>query len=190
MNARILRVVLAGLIVAVAASSGPACADVPIPRTIDTAKSTAKFTVAHVFVERVTGTVPILSGTLTFATDSAIPTSVSALLDPTKISTGEPDRDGALKSPDFFDATAFPTWSFASTKITPQGANTFEMDGTLTIHGVAQPERLSVTIGGMPSQPLYHAVGEIDRHAFGMSKTRLDPVIGNSVSVAIDIALR
>src|SRR5580704_18447170 len=121
--------------------------------------------------------------------DSLIPQSASAVLDPTRITTGEPDRDRSLESPDFFDAAKFPHWTFASTRIVPKGPASFEMDGDLTIHGVTQPERLDVTVSGEAAHPEYRAKGEIDRHAFGMIRTRLDPTIGDTVDITLDIVL-
>jgi polyisoprenoid-binding protein YceI len=60
----------------------------------------------------------------------------------------------------------------------------------LTIHGVTQPERLNVTASGSPAHPVYHATAQIDRHAFGMAVTRLDPTIGSNVDVTLDIVLQ
>lgn len=157
---------------------------------IDTAHSTATFSVAHIWVQHVTGTVPIESGSVTLARGSAIPLAATAVLDATKIATGEPDRDRALESPDFFDVKQFPTWTFVSTSVTPHGPDSFEMDGNLTIHGVTRPERLEVSVQGTPDQPLYRATATIDRHAFGMSITRLDPVIGSTADVTLEIALK
>ncbi|HVN69296.1 MAG TPA: YceI family protein [Candidatus Binatia bacterium] len=162
----------------------------PAPRAIDAWRSSAQFSVSHVWVERVKGTVPILSGSVELAPGSEIPTSAAAVLDATRIKTDEPDRDRALESPDFFDVKNFPTWTFASTKIVPKNETAFEMDGDLTIHGVTQPEVLNVTVGGTPEHPEYRATAEIDRHAFKMSVTRLDPTIGDTVDIALDIVLR
>lgn len=162
----------------------------PQARAIDVARSRATFSVQHVFVSRVTGTVPIVDGTVVLAADSPIPLSVSAQLDPGKVSSGDRDRDAALASPDFFDAKAFPVWTFASTKIVAQDASHFGVDGALTIHGVTQPEHLDVSAGGDAAHPVYHAVGHIDRRAFHMAVTRLDPAIGNAVDVTLDIALK
>lgn len=159
-------------------------------RAIDTAKSKASFSVAHIFVERVTGTVPITGGSVVLAGDSAIPENLTAELDPGKIASGERDRDASLVSPDFFDVKAHPTWTFASTKITPQSANTFAVEGTLTIHGVTAPEHLDVTVRGDAAHRTYHAVGHVDRQAFHMAVTRLDPVIGKIVDITLDITLK
>lgn len=169
--------------------AGPAGADAALPRAIDPAKSKAQFSIRHIFVEHVTGTVPIVRGSVSLVPGSTIPAAVTAVLDATRISSGDPDRDGSLESPDYFDAKNFPTWTFTSSKIEATGAAAFVVDGTLTIHGVTQPERLAVTVGGTAAQPLYHATGAIDRHAFGMKGTRLDPAIGDQAEVTLDISL-
>ena len=64
------------------------------------------------------------------------------------------------------------------------------MDGLLTMHGVTQPEHLTVVASGSPAHPVYHATAQIDRKAFGMATTRLDPVIGNIVDVTLDIRVK
>lgn len=158
-------------------------------RAIDLSRSKATFDVTHVFVEHVSGTVPIQSGTIVLKPGSAIPVSVAAVLDATRISTGDSDRDASLRSPDFFDTKHFPTWAFSSTAIVPNGAS-FEMHGNLTIHGVTQLEKLDVTVAGDAANPSYHATTRIDRHAFGMSTTRLDPAIGATADVTLDVTLK
>lgn len=159
-------------------------------RPIDVAASKARFTVSHVFVESVSGTIAIRSGTVTVAQGSLIPLAATAVLDPSTVNTGDRDRDADLRGPDFFDVAKFPALTFTSTKIVPHGAAAFGMDGTIVIHGVSQPQHLDVTASGTPESPHYHAVGKIDRHAFGMAITRLDPAIGGTVNVTLDIALK
>ncbi len=159
----------------------------PETRAIDVAHSKATFDVTHVFVEHVTGTVPFQSGTVVLEPGSVIPVSAEAVLDATRISSGDPDRDASLRSPDFFDTKRFPSWTFASTEVVPKGSASFEMDGNLTIHGVAQPARLTVTVNGDAVSPVYHATAQIDRHAFGMRTTRLDPAIGGTADVMLDV---
>lgn len=178
-----ITILLASLVATLAAAA-------PAARAIDPAHSRAQFSVSHIWVERVTGTVPIVSGSVTLAEGSVIPTEVTAVLDATRLATDEPDRDRALKSPDFFDTDKFAQWTFTSTKVVPESARAFEVDGNLTIHGVTQPERLNVTAGGTAANPVYHATAQIDRHAFGMAVTRLDPTIGGTVDITLDIALR
>jgi polyisoprenoid-binding protein YceI len=176
------------LLAVILASGLPAV--LPAPRQIDAARSTAKFSVSHIWVERVTGTVPILSGSLMLMPGSMIPQSATAVLAATRISTGEPDRDRSLESPDFFDAKKFPEWTFASTKIVSKGLNAFEMEGDLTLHGVTHPESLNVTVSGTPEHPSYHATGQIDRRTFGMAVTRLDSTIGGTAAITLDVTLQ
>lgn len=173
------------LLAAVLALNPPAAT-----RAIDPAKSKVQFSVSHVFVEHVTGVVPVLRGAVTLEKGSAVPLEVTGVLDATKLATDDSDRNGVLQSPDWFDTAKFPTWTFTSTKITPSDDGTFAMDGSLTIHGATQPEHLTVTIGGTPANPTYRAVGHIDRHAFGMKITRLDPAIGGTVDVTLDVTLK
>lgn len=179
------KLITAALILAATAAVVPASS-----RAIDPDRSHAGFSVQHIWVEHVTGRVPVLSGTVTLAPGSRIPASAQAALDATRIDTGEPDRDRSLESPDFFDAQRYPQWTFVSTRIVPQGSDAFEMDGDLTIHGVTQSERVTVTIGGSATNPAYHATANVDRHAFGMATTRLDPTIGATVDVTLDIELK
>lgn len=161
-----------------------------VTHAIDPAKSKASFSVQHIFVDRVTGAVAIASGAVVLAPDTLIPSSVTAELAAETVKSGDDDRDGALRGPDFFDAKAFPRWTFASTKITPTSATSFGVDGTLTIRGTPQPEHLDVTVLGDPAHPRYHAVGRIDRKAFHLPVTRLDPVIGTAVDVILDIVTK
>ena len=154
---------------------------------IDTAKSSVQFAVEHIFVEHVTGTIPIVHGEVIIPAASIIPQSVSATLNATQIRTGDDDRDGVLQTPDWFYTKQYPTWTFVSTKIAAQDAKTFAMDGMLTIRGVTHPEHFNVTISGDAQHRMYHATGTIDRKVWGMAVTRLDPVIGNPVSITLDI---
>ncbi|MBV8067198.1 MAG: YceI family protein [Candidatus Eremiobacteraeota bacterium] len=159
-------------------------------REIDAANSKAAFSVSHIWVEHVTGRVPILSGNVVLPPGSLIPVRANAVLAAAAVVTGDPDRDRSLKSPDFFDARQFPTWTFTSTSVTAKGSSAFEMMGDLTIHGVTQQEVLNVSVGGTIAHPTYHATTHIDRHAFGMTVTRLDPTIGATVDVTLDVALK
>ncbi len=181
--------ILASLCVALIVAPASAWA-ASIDRSVDTSASKVGFSISHVFVERVTGTVPIESGTAMFATESPIPASISLTLDATKVSTGDPDQTGCIQSPDYFDVKKFPTWTFTSTKITTNSPTSFGIDGMLTMHGVVQPEHFDVTIQNAGGHQVYHTVGQIDRHVFGMKGSRLDPAIGGIASVTMDVVLK
>jgi polyisoprenoid-binding protein YceI len=183
------RTLALALSAALAACGAVALADAPEPHAIDIAKSRAQFRIAHIFVSHVTGTIPILSGSVKLSAGSLIPLEVEAVLDAAHVDSGDRDRDASLEGADYFDTQKFPTWSFASTKIVATGPSAFAMDGNLTIHGVAQPEHLDVSVTGDAVHPAYRATGRIDRHAFGMRGARLDPVIGKDADVTLEITL-
>ena len=163
--------------------------DLPV-RVVDVARSHATFSVTHLYLTRVTGTVPISSGSVMLRPNSAIPIAIAATLDPRKIATGDGDRDDDLQGADWFDTKRFATWTFASSSVTPKTENTFAVAGALTTHGVAQPLTLEVTTTHDLPQPSYHAVGHIDRHGFGMRVTPTDGLIGSDVTLTLDVQLR
>lgn len=157
---------------------------------IDAAHARVTFTVTHIYVQHVTGTVPLVAGTITLPPGGTVPTAVSATFDATRVETGDQDRDADLQGPDWFDTKRFPAWTFVSTAITPGTGGAFLVDGTLTVHGVAQPVRLTATTTrGLP-HPAYHATATLDRHAFAMRRTPIDGLIGNDVAIALDVATR
>ncbi len=158
-------------------------------RAVDPGASTASFAVRHLYVQRVTGSVPIVRGTVTLPRASAIPIRIRAELDPRRIKSGDDDRDADLQGPDWFDSKRFPIWTFASTSIVAMGANAFDALGTLTVHGVAAPCTVHAEIvRGLPD-PTYRATATIDRHAFGMTITRADALVGRELTLAFTIVL-
>jgi len=177
-------------IFATVTSSHGAAQSTSFVRAIDSTRSRATFSTWHVYVEKVEGSVPIMSGEVTVENGSTTPSQVRAVLDATHLRSGDDDRDANLQSPDWFDTKRFPTWTFTSTKIVPASNGGFGLDGILTIHGVGVPEHLDVTVSGDRAAPVYHAVAHVDRHAFGMTVTRLDPIVGGTVDVTLLIALK
>ena len=158
-----------------------------ITRAIVPAHSLASFDVTHLFVQHVIGKVPIVAGHATFAgVDATVPSSVEATLDPRRIATGDGDRDDDLQGPDWFDVARFKTWTFASSAITatPSG---FKIDGSLTVHGVAQPVTLDVIAVRAGPHARYRATGTLDRHGFGMHVTPFDGTIGNSLALVLEV---
>ncbi|TAM75403.1 YceI family protein [bacterium] len=159
-------------------------------RDLDAGRCKAQFSVAHVFVEHVTGSLPVVSGSAELAEGSSTLASVSAVLDATRLKTGDDDRDGVLATPDWFDTKRYPTWTFVSTFVTPGSNGRFGVEGLLTLHGVAQPVHLDVVTSGDAAHPVYQATVHIDRHAYGMKVTRLDPAVGNDVTVTLLVHLK
>lgn len=159
-------------------------------RDIDASASQVRFSARHVYIDTVSGSVPISEGFVLLGAHSAVPEAVRVTLDATRFASGDDDRDSNLQGPDWFDTKRFPTWTFVSSVIRGRGPSAFEMDGLLTIHGVTRQMRLDVVVSGDPERPLYRAVGHLDRHAFGMTVTRLDPIIGSDVTISLAVRLK
>jgi polyisoprenoid-binding protein YceI len=155
--------------------------------TVDTKASRATFAVQHVLIERVTGTVPIVSAQLTVGADGATPTAVEATLDPSRINTGDGDRDGDLVGSDWFDTKKFPRWTFKSERVATNPDGTFAIAGVFTAHGVGVPVTLATSLVHGAPHPAYHATATVDRHAFGMVVTRTDALVGNTITITIDV---
>ena len=127
---------------------------------------------------------------MTLPPNSTIPTAVEATLDPKHIASGNPDRDDDLQGPDWFDTQHFGRWTFTGSTVTPKADGAFTVAGALTVHGVAQPMTLDVTVVRGEPHPAYHAVGHVDRHAFGMRVTPTDVLIGSDVTITLDVETR
>src|SRR3569833_2330195 len=83
--------------------------------------SVVEFKVKHMMISNVKGHFAKLSGTLKF--DEAKPenSSVEASIDVASIDTRDAQRDGHLKSADFFDVEKYPNITFKSTNVKATG---------------------------------------------------------------------
>src|SRR5579871_3341428 len=111
---------------------------------LDPAHSSAEFKVKHMMISNVKGTFTGITGTLTEHTGDSSLSSVAASFDVSTINTHDAQRDGHLKSADFFDVEKYPTMTFTSTKVDRIGEAEYRVTGDLTIHGVTKPVTLTV----------------------------------------------
>jgi len=153
---------------------------------IDTARSTAQFTVKHMMVNTVRGTIGKLSGTVRYDAANPAATSVHAQVDASTIDTQNAKRDTHLRSADFFDVERFPTITFRSTKVEPAGAGLLKMTGDFTLHGVTRPVVFQVE--GL-DKPRKVATAQISRKEFGMTWNKLVETGGVVVSDEVQITL-
>ncbi|MYZ36677.1 MULTISPECIES: YceI family protein [unclassified Streptomyces] len=126
----------------------PALAALTGEYTIDPAHSTIGFTVRHAMVTNVRGSFTEHEGTLNL--DGSNPAASTATIDVSiaSVDTGMPDRDGHLRSADFFDAETFPKMSFRSTSAEQIDAETYRVTGDLTIKDVTRPLTIDLEFHG------------------------------------------
>lgn len=162
--------------------------------TIDPVHSSIEFWVRHLVVSKVRGLFPTVGGTITVGANGT--GSVEAEIDVASINTGNAQRDEHLKSPQFFDAGAYPKASFISTALRPEGER-YVLDGQFTLKGVTKPISLDLDFygvsEGMGGGPVagFEASVVLSRKDFGididMPMQSGGAVIGDKVSVTINV---
>ena len=164
---------------------------------IDPAHSAAEFKVKHMMISNVKGSFSGVSGALTeHDTDSTL-SSIEASIPVATISTGDPQRDGHLKSAEFFDAEKFPTLNFKSTKVVRQG-DAYEATGDLTVHGVTKPVTFAVDGPSAPGKDPWgntriglSATTKINRKDFGLAwNAALETggfLVGDEIAITLDV---
>ena len=161
---------------------------------IDTTHSNVDFIARHLVVTKVRGTFGKWSGHLDLDADDLTRSSASATFEIASIDTREPQRDGHLKSPDFFDAEKYPQMTFASTNLRG-GGDAYELTGDLTIHGTTKTVTLEVEAQGKHKDPwgntriAFSARGRINRKDFGLGWNQVLETGGLLVSEKIEIEI-
>ena len=167
---------------------------------IDPAHSAAQFKVRHMMIANVKGEFTKISGTVTSDPSNPSATQIQATIDASSISTRDEQRDGHLKSADFFDVARFPSITFQSKEVQPSGSNSFEVVGDLTIHGVTQPVPLTVEeVTPEAKDPWGNlrrgatAKTKVNRKDFGLHwNVALEAggfLVGDDIEIAIDVEL-
>ena len=142
---------------------------------IDAAHSHVEFAVKHLMISTVKGRFAEVEGTVTIDEANPANSRVEAKIAAASIDTREPQRDGHLRSADFFDAENHPYLTFVSTRVEPKSDEEFVVYGDLTIRGVTQPVALEAEYQGRNKSPFgttvagFSAKTRINRKDFGLN---------------------
>lgn len=117
---------------------------------IDPAHSQIQFSVRHMGISTVRGTFDAFSGTIEEENGQA--TAVTVEIDVASLDTGNDQRDGHLRSADFFDVEQHPKATFTLTAFERAG-DEVTASGDLTIRGTTKPVTLKGEIGGPAKDP-------------------------------------
>lgn len=159
---------------------------------IDPAHSEVGFSVRHL-MSKVRGRFGTFTGTI--RTDgSPVASSVEVSIESGSITTNNEQRDGHLRSADFFDPTKGGELRFASTAIR-ESEDGYAILGDLTINGVTKPVQLAADFLGVDVDAYgatrlgAEATTSIDRRDFGV--TFNVPLNGNKLLIGdkVDITL-
>jgi polyisoprenoid-binding protein YceI len=149
---------------------------------VDPERSSARFSVRNFGVRTVSGSVPVLAGSLEID-DGGCPRRVAAELDLSALDTGNARRDADLRKRSLLDLDTHPVLTYAADEfeVGPQG---WSARGRLCARGTSCP----VPVLGVPAgtDASLHLVGTavLDRTALGIRAPRL--LIGREVSVVVD----
>jgi polyisoprenoid-binding protein YceI len=163
---------------------------------IDTTHSSIDFVVRHMVVSKTRGTFTKWSGSFEVDTENPAASSAQATLEVGSLDTRDAQRDGHLKSGDFFDAEKHPTITFKSTSVEGAG-DKFKLHGDLTLHGATHATTVDVEYNGTNKDPWgntrahYSARAKLNRKDFGLSWNQVleagGLLIGEEVHVEIEI---
>jgi polyisoprenoid-binding protein YceI len=165
---------------------------------IDPAHSAAEFKVKHMMISNVKGKFSGLSGILTLDEADVTKSKIEASIPVGTVSTSDDQRDGHLKSADFFDAEKFPTLTFTSAKVESKGAGELAVTGNLTMHGVTKPVTFAVEGPSQPAKDPWgnlrvglSATTKINRKDYGLTwNSALETggvLVGEEVTIALDV---
>lgn len=167
--------------------------------TIDPAHSEIGFKIKHLVISTVSGKFTSFEGKLEGDPEDFTQSQISFTADIDSINTGNEQRDGHLKSGDFFDAAKHPKLSFSSTAIVNKNGSDYKLTGDLTIRGTTKPITLNVDFGGIQNNMYgqtvagFEITGKINRQEYGLTWSAVTEaggiVVSDDVKLAIDAEL-
>ena len=161
--------------------------------TIDAVHSEVGFSVRHMMVSKVRGKFGKFAGELVTG-ENVFDSSVTAEIDLASIDTGSEQRDGHLRSPDFFDTDNNPQMTYRSTGLRADGGD-YVLEGELTLRGITRSVPLKLEVNGFGPDPYggtrvgFTATGQLNRSDFGVTYNAVIEGGGVMVSDKVDLHL-
>ena len=162
----------------------------------DKTHTTVGFQVRHIFT-MLGGKFQEFTGTINVDRAKPEASTVEFTIAADSIFTNEPKRDAHLKSPDFFDVAKYPTITFKSTSVKPNGKDSWLVTGDLTMRGVTKQVTLPVTFLGEGKDPWgnekmgFETQTTLNRQDYGISWNKtLDQggvLVGDEVKVQVSV---
>ncbi|MCU9614669.1 YceI family protein [Caldibacillus lycopersici] len=142
---------------------------------LDLLHSEVNFSVKHMMISRVNGTFHKYDAKIEADPADLTTANIEFTVDLSSVDTKNVDRDGHLKSADFFDVENYPTLTFKSTNIVKTGENEYAVTGDLSIRGVTREETFNVVLEGVAKNPMsgaetvgFSVEGKIKRGDYGL----------------------
>ena len=142
---------------------------------LDPTHSEVEFKVKHMMISTVSGKFTQFTADVQTEEEDFMTAKVSFAIDVDSITTGNEQRDGHLKTADFFDSAKFPQIKFTATKYeNVDNDGSYEVYGDLTIRDVTKQVRLDAEFGGVIKDPWGNTragitvSGKINRKEYGL----------------------
>jgi polyisoprenoid-binding protein YceI len=156
----------------------------------DRAHSKLQFTATHLLVSDVDGEFKDFSASIVAAKPDFSDAKFTLTANTASINTGVDQRDGHLKSADFFDVATYPTLTFTTTGLTKISENKYKLNGNLTIHGVTKPVSFDLWYRGTIASPMggkpdagFQITGIIKRTDFNLGAKFGNAMISDEIAV-------
>jgi polyisoprenoid-binding protein YceI len=155
---------------------------------IDPTHSEVKFKVKHLVVSTVTGHFNSFNAQVETSKDDFSDAKITFEADVNSVDTKNEQRDGHLKSPDFFDVANYPKLTFVSKSFKKTGNGEYALIGDLTLRGKTKETKLDVvyngTVKGFGGIDVagFEITGKINRQDFGLTWSALTEAGGVVVS--------
>lgn len=166
---------------------------------IDSAHSEINFSARHMMISTVRGRFEKFSGTVNFDEAEPARTTVDVQIEAASVNTKEAQRDGHLKSPDFFDAEKYPYLTFKSKRVEVKDSHHAKLYGDLTIRDVTKPVVLDVEYAGQAKSPWgtfsagFSAQTKINREDWGLTWNQAletgGVLVGKEVTISIEVEI-
>jgi len=164
---------------------------------LDPMHSEVQFKVKHLVISTVSGFFKSFEGELITENDDFTGAEIDFSLDIDSIDTNQSQRDGHLKSAEFFDAETYPKITFKSTSFTKAGDDEYKLAGDLTIKGITKRVTLAVEFGGAATdfygntKAGFEITGKINRKEFGLTWDGVTEagsiVLGEDIKLLINV---
>jgi polyisoprenoid-binding protein YceI len=162
---------------------------------IDPAHSEINFKVKHLVVSTVTGHFSKFDATIETNKEDFSDARINFESDINSIDTKNEQRDGHLKSADFFDAEKYPKMNFISKSIKKISDHELQVTGNLTLRGVTKEITLDViyngTVAGFGGSQVagFEVRGKLNRFDYGLQWNALTEAGGVVVSNEVKIEI-
>lgn len=121
--------------------------------TLDPAHTLVEFSVKHMMIATVKGRFTGIEGEIEADPADLTTANISASVSAAGIDTREEQRDGHLRSADFFDAENHPKLTFASKQVRHTGKDEYAVTGDLTIRGITREVTFKMVYEGTGKDP-------------------------------------